>query len=62
MSMGKTIKLSFQDLLPACDVKEVCNHCIRRVSPDFEAIKVAYPEGVKPGMWFIQIYVELLLD
>ena len=55
---GKTIKISIQDLMPGCDETEECIHCLRKVSPDFEAIKLAYPKGIKPEMWFMQIYVE----
>lgn len=32
--------------------------CFRRVSPSFEAVKLAYPQGTSPEMKFIQIWID----
>ena len=59
VKIGQTIKLSTNDIYP--EVKEDTNYvyCLRRVFANFQAVKEAYVEGgVKPGMWFVQIYIE----
>jgi len=61
---GKTLKLTSQEIKPK-KIKEVSKsyvYCLRRVYPDFEAVKQAYcivqPEDIDPNAWYIQIYVE----
>lgn len=58
---GKIIKLTDRDLIPGCNAHESYTYCYREVAPDFEAVKQAYiipGGGLKPGMRFIQIWVE----
>jgi hypothetical protein len=58
---GKTIKLTGEKLNPRCFCSEPYTYCFREVSPDFEAVKLAYGSAiaqVMPGIRFIQIYVE----
>jgi hypothetical protein len=55
---GKTIKLTMKDLMNDYDGEEEYIYCLRKVPIDFEAVKLAYLNDIKPGMWFMQIYVE----
>jgi hypothetical protein len=55
---GKTIKLTMKDLMNDYDEEEEYIYCLRKVPIDFEAVKLAYLNDIKPGMWFMQIYVE----
>jgi len=61
---GTTLKLTAHDMRPKKFEKgdEPYIYCLRRVTPDFEAVKQAYliekPEDVEPNAWYIQIYVE----
>lgn len=61
---GKTLKLTLHEMHPKKCKKgaEPYVYCLRRVYPDFEAVKQAYciekPGDVDPNTWFVQIYVE----
>lgn len=61
---GKTLKLTMHDMHPKKfeEGSEPYVYCLRRVYPDFEAVKHAYcieqPKDVDPNTWFVQIYVE----
>jgi hypothetical protein len=58
---GKTIKLTGKELNPRGICNEPYTYCFREVSPDFEAVKLAYGRGIAeviPTIRFIQIYVE----
>ena len=58
---GEIIKLTMKDLEPDEDFTEPYVYCYREVTPDFEAVKLAYVEdgpGIEPGMRFVQIWVE----
>jgi len=58
---GNTIKLTGKQLDPKNMRDDPYVYCFREVSPEFEAVKLAYGEGVAyviPRMRFIQIYVE----
>lgn len=58
---GKTVELTAKDLKP--DATENYIYCFREVSPDFEAVKLAYPAGDNLGTnisdaRIIQMYVK----
>jgi len=58
---GKTIKLTNRDLIPDPNCEDPHVYCLREVTSDFQAVREAYlfPSiGIKPGMKFIQIWVE----
>jgi hypothetical protein len=60
---GMTVRLTPKELIPdytGTDKDNADNiFYVRKVSPDFEGVKLAYfPEDITPGMWFIQISVE----
>ncbi len=58
---GKTIKLTGKQLDPKYMKNDPYVYCFREVLPEFEAVRLAYGSGVtqaKPGIRFIQIYVE----
>lgn len=61
---GQTLKLTMHDMHLKKFKAESRPHvyCLRRVTPDFEAVKQAYciekPEDVDANAWYIQIYVE----
>jgi hypothetical protein len=58
---GKTVKLSGQQLDPKYMKFDPYVYCFREATVKFEAVKLAYGEGVAeamPGIRFIQIYVE----
>lgn len=58
---GEIVKLTVKDLKPDKDYTEPYVYCYREVTPDFEAVKLAYVEdgpGIEPGMRFVQIWVE----
>ena len=58
---GKTIKLTGKQLDPKYMKNDPYVYCFREVSPEFEAVKLAYGSDVAteyPGIKFIQIYVE----
>ena len=57
---GKVIKLPAADLSPNLK-SEPYTYCFREVTPEFEAVKLAYGSGVAyviPRMRFIQIWVD----
>jgi hypothetical protein len=58
---GKTVKLTIKDLKPDAKPEDMV-YCYRRVSPEFEMVKLAYciesPDDIDPAMWFVQIYIE----
>ena len=54
-----TIRLTVNDLVPEFTGEHSFIYCFRKVSPDFEGVKLAYgPEETDHETWFIQIYVE----
>ena len=61
---GQILKLTMHDMHPKKIEKgsEPYVYCLRRVTPDFEAVKQAYcivqPEDIDPNAWYVQIYVE----
>ena len=58
---GKTVELTFKEMQPKAKGEEPYVYCFREVSPEFEAVKMAYGSDVKeiePGMRFIQIWVK----
>jgi hypothetical protein len=66
---GKTLKLPGKQLCQKHLRNDPYTYCFREVSPEFEAVKLAYPGDIAaecPGIRLIQIYVEgddyVLLD
>jgi len=53
------IKLIEKDLFPEFTDDHLYTYCFRKVSSEFEGVRLAYfPEEINEDMWFIQIYVE----
>ena len=53
------ISLVEKDLYPEFTGEHLYTYRLRKVSPDFEGVQLAYyPEEIYPDMWFVQIYVE----
>jgi hypothetical protein len=56
---GLTVRLTANDLVPEFTGEHPYVYCFRKVSPDFEGVKLAYYlDDTDSQMWFIQIYVE----
>jgi len=58
---GETIEIPIKTLIPKWKNAPLYTLCFRKVSNDFEAIKLAYDTdgtGIDPGMRFIQIWVK----
>jgi len=56
---GITISLNENDLVPGFTGESSSTFCLRKVSADFEGVKLAYyPDEIEPGMWFVQMYFE----
>ena len=53
------IKLIEKDLYPEFTGEHIYTYGLRRVSPDFEGVRLAYyPDEISEDMWFVQLYVE----
>lgn len=63
---GKTLKFPINKISPKWKNAPIYTICFRIVPNTFEAVRLAYPFGIKPGMQFIQIYIDgddyVLLD
>ena len=56
---GITVRLTVYDLVPEFTGDHSYTYCLRKVSPDFEGVKLAYYLGeITSDMWFIQMYTE----
>jgi hypothetical protein len=56
---GITIRVTANDLIPEFTGDHPYDYCLRKVSPDFEGVKLAYyPGETDPEMWFVQMYTE----
>jgi hypothetical protein len=59
LKYGITIRLTVNDLAPEFTGDHPYVYCLRKVSPDFEGVKLAYYAGeTGPDMWFVQMYTE----
>ena len=63
---GKTLKFPINKISPKWKNAPIYTICFRTVPNTFEAVRLAYPFEIKPGMQFIQIYIDgddyVLLD
>lgn len=55
---GKTLKYPVNIIAPRWRDAPIYTICFRLVPDTFEAVKLAYPAGVLPGMKFIQIWID----
>jgi hypothetical protein len=55
---GQTVKLPIKRICPKWNNAPNYRLCFRKVTPEFEAVKLAYPHDIDPGTQFVQIYVD----
>ena len=55
---GEIIKIPVNIIEPKWRNAPIYTLCYREASAKFEGVKLAYPEGIEPGMRFIQIWVD----
>ncbi len=55
---GRTVKISTKEFFPEENEDESCTLCLRRVTGEFEGVKMAYLGDTPKNAWLIQIYVE----
>jgi len=54
-----TITLTASDLVPEFQGEHSYIYCLRKISPDFEGVRLAYfPEEINEDMWFLQMFVQ----
>ena len=54
----KTLKFPINKISPIGKNAPIYTICFRIVPATFEAVKLSYPDGINPGMRFIQIYID----
>jgi len=55
---GEIIKIPVNVIEPKWRNAPIYTLCYREAAATFEGVKLAYPEGIDPGMQFIQIWVD----